>query len=72
MSKVVIVAAMERELAPLVRGWKRATLDSGDKKLTLFESDGMLAVIAGIGCRNAELAARSVMAQYRPTLVISA
>ena len=71
MSKVVIIAAMERELAPLVRGWKRAILASGDKKLTLFESDGVLAVIAGIGCKNAEKAARAVVAQYRPALLIS-
>jgi len=62
---------MERELAPLVRGWKRAILTSGDKKLTLFESDGVLAVIAGIGCKNAEKAARAVVAQYRPALLIS-
>src|SRR5207302_8501208 len=65
MSKVVIIAAMERELAPLVRGWKRAILASDDKKLTLFESDSVLAVIAGIGCKNAEKAARAVVAQYR-------
>jgi nucleoside phosphorylase len=72
VSKVAIIAAMERELAPLVRGWKRGTLSSGDKTFTLFERDGVFAVIAGIGCRNAELAARAVVAQYRPTLLISA
>lgn len=32
MSKVAIIAAMERELAPLVRGWKRATLSSGEER----------------------------------------
>jgi nucleoside phosphorylase len=72
MSKLAIIAAMERELAPLIRGWKRATLASGNKKLTLFESDGVFAVIAGIGCKNAENAARAAVAQYRPTLLISA
>ena len=72
MSKVAIIAAMEREMAPLVRGWKRATLSSGDKTLTLFESNGVLAVIAGIGCRNAEQAARTAVQQYRPSLLISA
>ncbi len=72
MSKVAIIAAMERELAPLVRGWKRGILSSGDTTFTLFESDGVLAVIAGMGCKNAEQAARAVVAQYRPTLLISA
>lgn len=71
MSKIAIIAAMERELAPLVRGWKRATLSSGERTLTLFESDGVLAVIAGIGCKNAELAARAVVDQHRPALLIS-
>ena len=72
MSKVVIIAAMERELAPLVRDWKRAILSSVDKTFTLFESDGVLAVMAGIGCRNAQQAARAAAQQYRPELLISA
>lgn len=72
MSKVVIIAAMEREMAPLVRAWKRGTLSAAGKTFTLFESNGVLAVIAGIGCRNAELAARAVVQQYRPALLISA
>jgi adenosylhomocysteine nucleosidase len=72
MSKVAIIVAMERELAPLVRGWKKGVLSSGDKTFTLYESDGVLAVVAGIGRKNAEQAARAVVAQYRPTLLISA
>ena len=72
MSKVTIIAAMERELAPLVRGWKRGALSSAGKTFALFESDGALAVVAGIGRRNAEQAARAVVTQYRPALLISA
>jgi nucleoside phosphorylase len=72
MNKVAIIAAMERELAQLVRGWKRNVLSSGDRTFTLFESNGVLVVIAGIGCKNAEKAARATVAQYRPTLLISA
>ena len=71
MSKIAIIAAMEREIGPLVRGWKRASLSPGDRKLTLFESDGVLAVVSGIGCRNAEQAARVVVEQHRPSLLIS-
>jgi adenosylhomocysteine nucleosidase len=72
MSKVAIIAAMERELTSLVCGWKRTVLSSEDKIFTLFESDGVLAVIAGIGCGNAEQAARAAARQYRPELLISA
>jgi adenosylhomocysteine nucleosidase len=72
MSKVAIVAAMEREIAPLVRGWQRGTLPSGERKLMLFERGAVLAVVCGIGCKNAEQAARAVVQQYRPALLISA
>jgi len=72
MSKVAIIAAMERELAPLVRGWKKGALCSAGKTFALFEGDGVLAAVAGIGRKNAEQAARAVAAQYRPTLLISA
>lgn len=72
MSKVGIIAAMERELAPLVRGWKTDAISTDDRTFTLFESDGVFAVIAGIGCNNAEQAARAVAKQHRPALLISA
>ena len=71
MSKIAIIAAMEREILPLVRGWQRATLSSSEKKFTLFERDGVLAVVSGIGCKNAALAAQAVVAQHRPAILIS-
>jgi len=72
MSKTAIIAAMEREISPLVRGWQRAALPSGERKFTAFERDGVIAVVSGIGCKNAELAARAVAAQYRLAILISA
>jgi len=72
MSKIAIIAAMEREIAPLVRGWQRGTLSSGERKFVVFDRDGVVAVVSGIGCKNAEQAARAVVAQHRPTLLISA
>lgn len=71
MSKIAIIAAMEREIAPLVRGWQRGKLPSGQREFPCFERDGVVAVVSGIGCRNAELAARAVVAQHRPALLIS-
>lgn len=71
MSKIAIIAAMEREIAPLVRGWQRGTLPSGKRKFLRFERDGVVAVVSGIGCENAEQAARVVVEQYRPALLIS-
>ena len=71
MSKVAIIAAMEREIAPLVRGWQRSTLTSGERMFTCFERDGAVAAISGIGCKNAEIAARAIVDRYRPALLIS-
>jgi len=71
MSKIAIIAAMEREVAPLVRGWQRGTLSSGERRFIVFDRDGVVAVISGIGCKNAELAARAVVEQHRPSLLIS-
>jgi adenosylhomocysteine nucleosidase len=72
MSKIAIIAAMEREIAPLVRGWQRSTLTSGERMLTCFERDGAVAAISGIGCKNAEIVARAIVDRYRPALLISA
>ena len=33
MSKIAIIAAMEREIAPLVRGWQRGTAFFRRKKV---------------------------------------
>lgn len=71
MSKIAIIAAMEREIAPLVRGWQRGTLSSGERKFVAFDDNGVVAVVCGIGCKNAELAARAVVDQHRPALLIS-
>jgi adenosylhomocysteine nucleosidase len=71
MSKIAIIAAMEREIAPLVRGWQRGTLASRERKFTYFERDGAIAAVSGIGCKNAELAARALVDRHRPALLIS-
>jgi len=71
MSKIAIIAAMEREISPLVRGWQRGTLSSGERKYLVFDRDGVVAVVSGIGCKNAELAARTISVQYRPSILIS-
>jgi adenosylhomocysteine nucleosidase len=72
MRKTAIIAAMERELAPLVQGWKKSTLSSGGKAFTLFENDGLIAIISGIGCKNAALAARAVVEKFHPSALMSA
>ncbi|MBZ5508991.1 MAG: nucleoside phosphorylase [Acidobacteriia bacterium] len=71
MSKIVIIAAMERELAPLVRGWKKSVVAANEKKFTVFEREGVLAVVSGIGCQNAALAAQATVEQFHPSVLMS-
>lgn len=71
MSRIGIIAAMEREISPLVRGWRSASLSTSEKKFTLFERDGVFVVVSGIGCSNAKVAARAVIDHYRPALLVS-
>jgi adenosylhomocysteine nucleosidase len=71
MSRIAVIAALERELAPLVRGWARSRLESSGKSVACFESGELIAVAGGIGCRCAELASRAVVEKYHPRTLIS-
>jgi adenosylhomocysteine nucleosidase len=72
MSRTVIIAAMEREVKPLVQGWRRSSINDGARSFTAFEKDDRAVVISGIGCSNAEAAGQAAIAQYRPTQLVSA
>lgn len=72
--KVAIVAALEREVAPLVRGWKSYRLSAADglHRLRFFESESAVVVCGGMGREAATEATRTVIERYRPQVVISA
>lgn len=71
-STIAIVAAMERELAPLTTEWSLSTLNVQGRSLICHESDGVVAVFSGMGCKRAEEAARAVVEKYEPTALVSA
>ena len=56
MSRIGIVAAMERELRPLVRNWKQ----SGDARVAVFETERALAACAGMGAERVTEAAEAL------------
>jgi adenosylhomocysteine nucleosidase len=72
MKKAAIIAALDRELHPLVEGWARTFLESGGRSLVCYEQRGMVAVAGGIGCERAEQAARAAVASFQPEVLISA
>ncbi len=72
MSEVAIVAALEREVAGLVRGWSRTEREFQNRRFVFFEQDERVVVCGGIGMAAARRAAEAIIALYRPALVQSA
>jgi nucleoside phosphorylase len=77
MNAIAIIAALDRELKPLVEGWKKSAVEFQGKTFLIYERQNpeqqeMIAVAGGIGSHAAELAARAVIAQYHPEALISA
>lgn len=67
-TEVAIVAAMEREIAPLVRGWNMIL----GPRYRLYERGNVIAFAGGIGPRAARQAADTVLTFRQPALIISA
>jgi len=71
MPKVAIIAALEREVSGLTKGWSLVERDHEGRNFVFFERDDMVAVCSGIGMDAARRAAEAVIALYRPPLVLS-
>jgi adenosylhomocysteine nucleosidase len=72
MFKVAIVAALEREVRPLVRTWRPSEKEYGDRRFRFFEDGETVLVCGGIGAEAARRAAEAVIAIYAQTVVCSA
>jgi len=71
MSKVAIVAALEREVRPLVRAWRVSEREHAGRSFRFFEDGEKVLVCGGIGAEPARRAAEAVMAIFAPTVVYS-
>ena len=74
MSKVAIaiIAALEREVRPLVKQWRANEREHAGRSFRFFESDDVAVVCGGIGAEAARRAAEAVIALYAPAVVYSA
>jgi adenosylhomocysteine nucleosidase len=72
MMITAIIAAVDHELDPLVRGWKQVNFSHGGKIFHGYEHENLVAVAGGIRSRAAEQTARALVAQYKPQMLISA
>src|ERR1700674_1591504 len=71
MSRIAIIAAMEREVAPLVRNWQVRTMDHGGRRYRLFETGEATLVCGGIGAEAARRTTEAVIREVQPVRVIS-
>jgi adenosylhomocysteine nucleosidase len=71
MTRIAIIAAMEREVAPLVRSWKMRTIEHAGRRYRLFENGDAALVCSGIGAEAARRATEAVIREVKPVRVIS-
>jgi adenosylhomocysteine nucleosidase len=71
-AKIAIVAALERELHPLIRHWPVVEKQHAGHTFRFFENAQQVAVCGGIGAAPARRAAEAVIAIYAPEVVYSA
>jgi adenosylhomocysteine nucleosidase len=72
MSRVAVVAALEREVRPLVKDWRSSEKENGGRSFRFFEKGEVVVVCGGIGAEAARRAAEAVIALYAPNIVYSA
>jgi adenosylhomocysteine nucleosidase len=72
MSRVAIVAALEREVHPLVKNWRASEREYDGRSFRFFEKDDVVLVCGGIGAQAARRAAEAVITLYAPEVVYSA
>ncbi|MFZ0319590.1 MAG: hypothetical protein WAL56_10730 [Candidatus Sulfotelmatobacter sp.] len=64
--KLAIVAALDREIAPLVKHWRRTQREYAGRLFTFYEQNSIVAVCGGIGLDPARRAAEAAIALYHP------
>ena len=71
MSRVAIVAALEREVRPLVKDWHVRESEAGGRRYRFFENGDLVLVCGGIGAVAVRRAAEAVIAICAPKVVYS-
>jgi nucleoside phosphorylase len=72
MSRVAIVAALEREVRPLTKHWRVNEKEHDGRRWRFFENNELVLVCGGIGADAARRAAEAVIVLYGPRVIYSA
>ncbi len=70
--KIAIIAAIERELWPLIKNWQTTKAEHEGREFTFYEREYAVAVCSGMGPEYGRRAAQAIVAKYSPELLISA
>jgi hypothetical protein len=71
MPDMAIVAALEREVRPLIRHWQRTEMQYGGRSFRFFLSENAVLVCGGIGAEAARRATEAVIVLFAPKIVYS-
>lgn len=72
MPRLAIVAALEREVRPLVKTWRVSEKEYDGRRFRFFENGDVVLVCGGIGATAARRASEAIMALFDPQLICSA
>jgi nucleoside phosphorylase len=68
---IAIVAAMEREIRPLIGGWRIRTIEHAGRQYRLFENGQAALICGGIGSEAARRATEAIIQAVNPVRVLS-
>jgi adenosylhomocysteine nucleosidase len=71
-TKVAIVAALEREVAPFVKNWKQTSREWDARSFRFYEKEQTVVICGGVGAEAARRAAEAAINLFHPSVVISA
>ena len=66
-----MVSAMDREVAPLLKDWRRAELRAGAREFSIWAKGDFSYIQSGIGHAPGLAAARAIVADQKPDILIS-
>jgi adenosylhomocysteine nucleosidase len=69
--KIAIIAALEREVRPLIRRWKPRMIEQNSRRYRVYESGETALICGGIGAEAARRATEAIIREVNPMRVIS-
>ena len=70
-AKVAIVAALEREVRPLIKQWRQVEREHDGRKYNFYENERAVLVCGGIGPEAARRATEAIIQLFAPAMVQS-